>query len=188
VNPTPRFSSDWFSGKAHAWQEHVVPRLAGRAGATWLEVGSYEGRSALWTLEHVLTGPGTRLYCLDVFDSELPYLGTWAPNLHYEEVFDANVAGDPRVVKLKGRSVDLLPGLAGTILDGAYLDGEHEENTVRAELELVWPMLAPQAVLVCDDYGFPPQPGARRAIDAFLAGHPHHQVLFTGFQILILKT
>jgi predicted O-methyltransferase YrrM len=39
----------------------VRPRLR------FLEVGSYEGRSAVWLLSNILTHPTSRLYCVDTF-------------------------------------------------------------------------------------------------------------------------
>lgn len=183
-----KFSSDWFSGKEFAWREHVVPRLKDIVGARWLEVGVYEGRSAFWTLDNVLLGAKSKIYCLDQFDCNTPYLSLWAPNIHYEEVFDSNAGGDPRVVKLKGRSLDLLPTLGDLKLHGAHLDSEHSEKMILGEAELVWPMLLPGGIMVFDDYGWEDQPEAKVAIDKFLARlEVHNEVLFKGFQAIVLK-
>lgn len=165
-----------------------MPRFKDILDARWLEIGVYEGRSAFWTLDNVLVGPGAKIYCLDPFDSNFPYLATWAPNVHYEEVFDSNVGDDPRVIKMKGLSLDLLPSLKDKSFHGAYIDGEHTERMILREAELVWPLLHSGGILVFDDYGGVEHPEAKKAIDKFL-GKPEisHEVLFKDFQIIVLK-
>ena len=58
------FTSDWVTQFVPSWQKHVIPALAGRENVHWLEVGSFEGRSALWTLENVFTGSGSTITCV----------------------------------------------------------------------------------------------------------------------------
>lgn len=169
--------------------EHVVPRFYDHPNMRWLESGVYEGKSVTWTLDHILTRQDARIYCLDLFDSELPYLATWAPNTHYEEVFDANINGDERVVKLKGKSEEILPGLANIRLHGAYLDSEHTDRSITAEAACIWNMLLPGGVLVFDDYGYEAMPEAKVAIDRFLGrADVHKEILHLGFQAIVLKT
>ena len=158
------------------------------ASARWLEIGVYEGKSALWTLDNVLPEPDARIYCLDPFDPELPYLSHWAPNVNYEAVFDANVNGDERVIKVKGLSESVLPGLRDVKLHGAYIDGEHSRRAILFEAPLVWDMLIPGGVLIFDDYGYKEMPQAKEAIDEFLGRTEiHHEILYLDFQSIVLK-
>lgn len=202
----PNLTSDWLTDKLAAWQTHVVPRLHSVAGANWLDVGSYEGRSALYALEHVL-GPRSTVFCVDVFDDNFPGIATWG-QYGYATRFDENTL-EPRrqgrIVKLCGQSSNVLAALHGITLNpplrditveqfrgtrfhGAYLDADHQEHNVRWDLFYLWPLLLPGAVLVCDDYNCPGQPGAHVAIDSFLSTHGHEAtVLHTGFQIILLK-
>jgi predicted O-methyltransferase YrrM len=183
-----KFTIDWFYHKIPAWNEHIVPRFKDLPDVRWLEIGVYEGRSAFWALDNVLQGPGALLYCLDRFSPDVPYLSLWAPNLDYEAVFDANADGDLRVVKLKGRSQEILPTIKELKLHGAHIDGDHSKSVILLEAGLVWDMLLPGGVLVFDDYGYEPMPEAKEAIDEFLAKpEVHHQVLFKGFQAIVLK-
>jgi predicted O-methyltransferase YrrM len=180
---TPTFTSDWFTCKTGPWLEHVVPRLRQIPMARWLEVGSYEGRSALWMLDHM--SPSASVTCVDVFDDVAGGIANWATP-RYAKRFDANVAGR-NVVKIALPSQAALEGLckSAATFHGAYLDGDHRRENVARDLELLWPLLLPGAVLVCDDYGCAEQPGARAAIDAFLPGMSHH-VLHVDFQMIIL--
>jgi hypothetical protein len=64
-----------------------------------LEIGSFEGRSAIWFFDNILTHPSATMTCVDVFPKE------------YEDTFDKNieVSGySKRVVKKKGLSSQVL--------------------------------------------------------------------------------
>lgn len=184
----PPFTRDWFTSKIPAWLEHVVPRVSGVRGARWVEIGSYQGQSALWTLDNVLTGKDTLIYCIDVFEPRQFGIGTWGdPDTDYAEIFDARVGCRPNVVKLKGRSRDVLPALGGTMFNGAYVDADHCEESVRSDLKLLWPLLKPGAVCVFDDYGWT-DPGTRVVVDEFLQNPANHaRLLHKSFQVIILK-
>lgn len=186
---TPTFTRDWFTCKTPAWIEHVVPRVCQIPGARWLEIGSYQGRSALWTIENVLLGPGSLIYCVDVFEPRQPHLDTWGdPGTDYVEIFDALVGCRPNVVKLKGKSQDVLPSLRGTLFCGAYIDGDHREDVVRQDLRLLWPLLLPGSPCVLDDYGWDKDPGVQIVVDEFLADQANHaRLLFADFQAILLK-
>ena len=184
---TPPFTRDWFTTKTPAWVEHVVPRIRPISGARWVEIGSYQGQSALWTLENVLE-PGSLIYCIDVFEPRQPGLANWGdPETDYVEIFDARVGHRPDVVKLRGRSQDVLPMLRGTTFCGAYVDGDHRERFVRADLQLLWPLLRPGAVCVFDDYGWE-DPGTQVVVDELLCDpQKHAKLLFKDFQAIVLK-
>ena len=105
----PAFTDDWFSGSAvngaGAWATHVLPRLRDRPSVLWLEIGSYEGRSALWTAANLLIGAKSQLVCVDIWPDK--YLNRAGERV--EEVFDRNTRGDKRIVKLRGKSNQVLP-------------------------------------------------------------------------------
>jgi predicted O-methyltransferase YrrM len=183
----PRFTADWFTSKTQAWLDHVIPRLCNKPNVRWLEIGSYEGLSALWTLDHVLTGPGAMIFCVDIFDPVLAWAERWG-SIEYAKYFDENTAGIPNLIKLKGTSQTVLRILEGQSFQGAYLDGCHSDEAVTGDLKLLWPLLDKDAILVCDDYACPTQPEAGIAIDRFLASlDTHHEVLFKDFQIIVRK-
>ena len=174
------FTSDWVTSNAPAWERHVVPALAGRARARWLEIGSYEGRSALWTLDHVLTGAGSTITCVDPWDS------VWLRRGQVEERFDENTRSREGVVKHKGRSEDVLPTLPARSYDGVYVDGSHTLEDAYRDARLSLPLLLPGAFVIFDDYegdvpdpwrgsqaaSRPPRPreyGVHEAADRFVA-------------------
>lgn len=65
-----------------------------------LEIGSYEGRSAVWFLENILTHPTARIVCVDLF-TRLPF------ELRFDHNIRISGAGD-KVTKMKGRSETVL--------------------------------------------------------------------------------
>ena len=63
------FSADWVTDDAKIWEQHVA-HLKDVPEARGLEIGSFEGRSAIWFLENILTGDSARLTCVDTFPTE----------------------------------------------------------------------------------------------------------------------
>ncbi len=118
--PDYEFSADYVTYVASAWEQHLTP-LRGRNGIRMLEIGSFEGRSALWFLENLLTHPQSALVCVDKFAKD------------YSNVFDRNIAASglaQKVTKLKGKSEDVLPTLADASFDAIYIDGDHRAEAV----------------------------------------------------------
>lgn len=134
----------------------MLPFLDRQRPVNWLELGSYEGRSALWTVENMFLDPGSRVTCVDVWGAA-------------ELLFDSNTVGIPQVVKRKGRTVDVLPTLPPKSFHGCYVDVSHEEDQTLAEARLVLPLMLPGAVVVFDDYGLDGEvreyPGVKRVVD-----------------------
>jgi O-methyltransferase len=53
----------------------------------------------------------------------------------------------------------------------AFLDGDYY-HSVMDPLKLIWPRLAPGAIVIVDDYANEALPGAAKAVDAWLSTHP----------------
>ena len=180
-----RYTQDWFSHHETHWLQHFG-HLAGRPGLQAVEVGSYEGRSACWIVRHLLTGEGSRLACIDPFQE---YEGQ-------ERNFEHNirVAGcADKIVKLRGRSQQVLPFLPEESIDFVYIDGSHLIMDVLQDAALCWQLLRPGGVLVFDDYEhalFPDSFGmsagpAIRAFLSLLSGE--YELLFVDWQVALRK-
>ncbi|MDE2103066.1 MAG: class I SAM-dependent methyltransferase [Patescibacteria group bacterium] len=152
--------SDWH------WQRLFAP-LKGLPDLRAVEIGSYEGSSAVWFLDNVLTHESCRLVCID----------PWGPDAESREpVFDRNVASHPRggqVEKRKGTGRHILPTLADGIFDFVYVDGSHEARDVLTDALLALPLLKPGGILLFDDYEWRDPLGQvnlppRQGINAFL--------------------
>src|SRR3990167_4115691 len=55
-----QFTSDMFTARIPVWAKVLEP-WKGRANIRYLEVGTYEGGSAIWMLENILTHPTARM-------------------------------------------------------------------------------------------------------------------------------
>jgi predicted O-methyltransferase YrrM len=182
------FTVDWFGPMIPIWEEHVVPRISKIPHARWLEVGCYEGRSALWTLDHVLVGPGLPfLYCVDPFHDPVRAAQDGGVNPDYAALFDENLRGRHNVVKIRAESRDALPQLRPRSFSGAYVDGDHQLEAVREDLRLVWDLLVPGGLLVADDYEPGKHQGVVDAVDEHLTLYPDAQVLHRQQQVVVVK-
>ena len=165
------FSVDWCSHHFPLWAEILLHLKKQRCNV--LEIGSWEGRSAIFFLEFL---PRCRITCVDTFagsDEHKP--GTvWNQNVAgIENRFDANLASyTGRVEKIKTRSVDALGrlALAGRMFEVIYIDGSHAAADVLSDSTLAWPMLRADGILIWDDYewGYADDDRPQSAIDAFL--------------------
>lgn len=136
--------------------------FAGIPNIQVLEVGSFEGRSAVWLLENLLTGPGAHLTCIDKFvlDDEfreiIDRMKLVIPqDLDIEARFDHNIAlagGKKRVTKLKGSSGDILRTLPLSHFDLIYIDGSHTARNVLTDAVLCWDLLKQDGLMIFDDY------------------------------------
>jgi predicted O-methyltransferase YrrM len=164
-----RFSFDCFSSRIESWRADLS-RFVGGSDLQFLEIGSLEGNSACWLLENILTGEDVSLTCID------PFPGT------VEAKFDANIArtrSTAKLVKLKGRSRDILPSLAAEGYDFIYVDGCHHQVSVLEDEIFSWRLLRPRGIMILDDYTLRKNPihellsteiqRPDKAIDAFLS-------------------
>lgn len=53
----------------------------------------------------------------------------------------------------------------------AFLDGDYY-HSIKDPLKLIWPRLSPGAIIVVDDYANEALPGAAKAVNEWVAGHP----------------
>lgn len=77
----------------------------------------------------------------------------------------------PLPVITKGWFADVTPEQIPARIAFAYLDGDYYRS-VLDPLRLIWPRLAPGAIILVDDYANEALPGAARAVDEWLRTHP----------------
>jgi predicted O-methyltransferase YrrM len=193
--------SAWFIGKSlstdWASSNFANSLLAGRRDRALkiLEIGSWEGRSAIFFLRYF---PHATLTTIDTFagspeiaaDNQLADL---IPGV--EERFDSNVAEfGSRIEKIKATSHAALAGLATEFrrFDLIYIDGSHHSADVYADAAMSWPMLTRGGVLIFDDYKWQLMPTEverpKLGVDAFLAAIAgQYRELHRSYQVVIEK-
>jgi predicted O-methyltransferase YrrM len=172
------FSTDWFTKKIPRW-EKVLRRFA-RKRISVLEVGSYEGRSAVFLLNYL---PLSKLVCIDLFRGL------------FEKRFDRNLApfGD-RFIKIKGSAIQELDILkrANRKFSVIYIDAGKQRDHVLAMSLVAWPLLVPGGVMIWDDFAWgknkPPSERPHDGLELFLNLHKEDmRLLFKAAQVAVRK-
>lgn len=174
------FSTDWHSMWTGEWKEDLAD-LVGKP-INVLEVGSFEGRSACWLLDNILTNPNSRITCVDTFERS-----------DYE-VFRANINDSghaEKVLVMIGRSEDALINIRyiTTEFDLIYVDGSHDSRDVIKDLILSFDLLKKGGIMIMDDYEIvDPLPSPKEAIDAFLSIYRDDiEIIRKGYQVTIRR-
>lgn len=177
-----QFTVDWFTCYIPLWEKHLSV-FKGKPFLHFLEIGSFEGRSACWLLQNILTHDSCSLTCIDLFPAE--------------KQFDENmrhIGATAKVTKLKGYSQDVLPTLLSYSFHFVYIDGDHSAFTVIADAVLSWRLLRADGMLVFDDYKWqlgycqPPFGTPKLAIDSFLQAYDgKYDMVHKGQQVILCK-
>jgi predicted O-methyltransferase YrrM len=188
------FSTDWAGHHFFMWSELLQEFR--RRPVRILEIGSWEGRSALYFLNYL---PHSRIVCIDPFSGSVehhqdPHFAALA--LESESQFDANLAAfSDRLEKIKGNSTEVLPelGIGGRRFDLAYIDGSHMAADVYRDGVLTWSLMNPSGIVIWDDYGWELMDDERErpklGVDAFLRTiDGRYRELHRSWQIAIQKT
>lgn len=189
-----QFTSDWTSEHYTVWRRVLSPLR--EQSLRILEIGSWEGRSALFFLNFF---PHATITCIDTFvgDPEHRQYRDWARQLPgIEGRFDHNLASfRDRTEKLKCLSQEGLHWLAEQRrrYDVAYIDGSHAPDDVTADSVAVWPLIESGGVVIWDDYklgvvhgNLPLDQRPQSAIDAFLSKQ-NYRLLAKGYQMIVEK-
>lgn len=187
------FSTDWTSRHLPLWDEHLSPRR--HEPLDILEIGSWEGRSAIFFLRYF---PHGRLTCIDTFEGSAEHRlrEKWSVQLaHIESRFDANLHEfRARIEKIKSTAYRGLARLAagGRRFDLVLIDGSHHSADALTDAVLCWPMLRGGGVMIFDDYDWNFEVDAiekpRLGVDGFLATRAgSYRELHRGYQLIIEK-
>jgi hypothetical protein len=191
------FTADWTSWHFPHWKSLLRNRRGRRVRA--LEIGSWEGRSALFFLNYL---PRARLTCIDTFGGGQEHRRRAAQSTkiarilrNVERRFDANTGQfKKRIEKIKSSSADALAklGIKNRRFDLAYIDGGHRAVEVYTDAALTWPLIVRGGIVIFDDYQYRlekirldnPAPG----IDAFLGSiKGQYRIVHNKYQIAIVK-
>lgn len=198
VKLTP--GQEWFKGQQPVWERVVTPFFSQHKTCRALEIGSWEGGSAVWILSNLCGGdsPDNQLVCIDHFDLLETQWGR-----ERLKTFQGNIAatglGD-RVRVMREFSTPALMRLMEEIagrnapgFDFVYIDGAHRADDTLLDAEMAWRMTKRGALLIFDDYHWSmAEEGTihhpKDGIDAFLAvHHGEYDVIHHGYQVMIKK-
>lgn len=192
-----QFSQDWFSFNLPIWEYHLK-QFVHQPELMALEIGSWEGRSTCWLLDHILTHPTAQITCIDTFAGGAEHQAVLQDDClqTIEQRFDFNVAqtgASEKVKKIVSKSQIALRSLPLNSYHLAYIDGSHIASDVLEDAVLIWRLIKVGGVIIFDDYQFmfPPEvteAPPKTAIDAFLTIFSQKIALIhQGYQILVEK-
>src|SRR5688500_5749869 len=179
-NKDYHFRTDWFTWNLPVW-EAVLAEYKGKPNLHYLEVGVFEGRSALWMLDNILTHPTSRFTGVD------PFLDS--PGVEgFKDIFFANLklsGHEDRSTLLIGFSQIELRKVSVDSCDIIYIDGS--EDAVRSHRRL-----EQGGLLISDDYlGGTAGPAKLRVKPAADVCHAffkdEYDVVHSGYQLLMRK-
>jgi tetratricopeptide (TPR) repeat protein/capsular polysaccharide biosynthesis protein len=175
-----QFTQDWFTHNIPIWQKHLQ-QFAGKPEFQVVEIGSFQGMSACWLLDNILTHPTAKITCID---------------LYFQEHFKGNIAKTgvaDKVIELEGYSQDLLVTLASDFYDISYVDGCHKPTSALQDAILSWRLVKVGGLMIFDDYEFTfpdsPEDDTKIGIDVFLEMFGSQlEVVHKGYQLIVKKT
>jgi len=194
-----KFTKDWFSEAEKIWPL-FIPLLPARK--SFLEIGSFEGRSMVWTAENMVEHGGF-IDCIDTWEGGEEHVAAGEDMGSVEERFDHNrmlveIKNRVEVNKYKGTSVQHLAHWLvenpedHPTFDFIYIDGSHKAKDVLTDACMAWQLLKPEGVMVFDDYLWgDPRDALHRpkiAIDAFTNIFGEElSIVYAGHQLAVRK-
>lgn len=175
------WNADWSATRAHWPAMFDELGLVGKPGLQFMEIGCFEGQSALWTLENVLTHPSSQLLIIDPV--EFRDINDEDQHVRLERHLGRFFANDQAHL-IPMRSEDALrgwdnnefqPEAVREFFDFVYIDGDHYPRGVIKDAVLTWPHVKPGGHVLYDDYVYElgGHAGPRAAIDAFVLWYEH---------------
>ena len=186
------FQADWFSEQISWWEKQLL-RFKGKPNLHFLEIGSFEGRSAIWLLENILTDSSSTITCIDTFGGSPEHEKTQLHISKIEKHFRHNIeesSFEEKVIVKKGYSRDILTELKHGSYDCIYIDGSHKASDVLEDAILSKLLLKKGGIIIFDDYiweeGNDERNRPKMAIDAFLEVYKgQYRFLYKGKQVIV---
>lgn len=216
----PTFTVDWFSNNEEVFRKKVGPMLQStktnkRQEIRALEIGSYEGRSALWMLQHLGVHHVT---CIDDFrdvdpltikagarsakDVRATFMKNMEANMDAGRVVLIEAAAETALRSMtqtnhnKKKTHDktrdkILDTTTDMAFDLIYIDASKDSRFVLEHAVLSFPLLSRTGVMVFDDYTSSQEHDGscpKQGIDAFLAIYsPYIRVRHMGWQVIVQR-
>ena len=119
-----------------------------------VEVGSFEGTSTLMFALFV-----KKVYSVDCYDYKVPETGRIPSHdrlfQRAEKTFLKRIAKVPNIIKIRKTSVEAAKDFADGSLDAVYIDAEHDEESVRTDIQTWLPKVKKGGYLSGHDWWLP---------------------------------
>jgi len=148
------FSSDWFSKNILVWEKFLLKKK----GISYLEIGSFEGRSAVFILE---LGIADKIICVDAFlePRAIQNINKERKSLDYAQGFinlknniHKGTTSNNCITKIIKETSDDFFLLNTETFDLIYIDGSHYYEDVKKDFKNSLKILNKGGILICDDF------------------------------------
>jgi predicted O-methyltransferase YrrM len=177
----PHFSRNWVHKKTKLWSK-LLKQFVGKEKVRYLEIGVFEGRSAIWMMNNIFTADSARGIGVDpyIFGSS----DLMAKRDIIKETAKANL--EPLGNKFQLLVCDSLTYLLHAYghndeFDVIYVDGNHNCMDAYVDMTIGFQILKEGGVMIVDDYGLnlnifgrTPYDSPKPAFDRFVTEHAHH--------------
>jgi predicted O-methyltransferase YrrM len=182
------YSQTWFLGS------EIKQRLLGLIDKSRqyriLEIGCFEGLSSVFFADNLLEDPISSLTCVDPFS-------TIDNNDHKEFLqnneearFDHNISVCKNANKIKVRKItsdQFFTENTGTY-NLIYIDGCHECDYIRRDMENAWKILEVDGIMWMDDYCGGNDDSIKNTMNEFLTRHAgEYRIIHVGYQLAVVK-
>lgn len=180
------FTHDWFSHSIHLFEKYLS-EFRGKV-VNFLEIGSYEGRSATYFLDNILRyNHLATLTCVD------PHLESDVKYRFCKNLSTYISGGQCKYHQMSSLNYFLnFKSVTTNHFDFIYIDGAHDQQNVLQDMVMSFILLKSGGIMAMDDYmwrdSIDNTVGPKEAIDGFLESYKmsieiHHK----GYQVWLRK-
>jgi predicted O-methyltransferase YrrM len=186
-----KFTTDWFSNNEERWNKHF--KKLRKVPIKALEIGSFEGRSAVWALENILTHPKSHITCIDNFSLSKHVGQRFYPSVVKRHFLENTKQYNDKIELIEQSSAEALksPTLRSQKFDFVYIDGGRHSKHVLEDAVLCFPLLNVNGYIIFDDYTNSRKHDytcPKKGIDAFLDIYSDElKVIHSSWQVIVKK-
>jgi len=190
---TPKFTSDWFSHHISDW-EMWLHNFKNLSHLDFLEIGSYEGRSAVWLLDNIIQNETCKITCIDQFvDDDYEKINNKPLRKQFMENLGPYIEKG-KITIFQNQSFDALSELirSGKQYDFIYIDGCHMAKSVMEDAILSFKLLKKNGIMIFDDNNWNVKKNIhecpRLAINSFMSVYSWYiKIIYCGDQLVVRK-
>lgn len=195
------FSQDWFSHNISHLENAIKVELTSKSKIDLLELGTFEGLSAIWFLENIpkiIKNCSINITSVDDFEGDIkPLNGINMQNVHKNAISNfelANRINSPNKIDLISSSTNNFFKSNLLNFDIIYIDGDHSSKQTIFDAMNAFEVLKPGGIIVFDDYlggngeysNLDISP--KFAIDTFVLLYSRKiKIIFQGYQLIVKK-
>lgn len=161
VSGSYEFTNDWFAINAPVWRNMIAETKPRR----FLEIGTFEGQSALFMIENCAAHGPLDLTCIDTWTGGVEHDRTTMADV--EARFDRNIErarAEHHQFTLRKMKADSTLAMAQLLAEGGansfdvtYVDASHQAPDVLADAILAFKLTRIGGILIFDDYLWQPE-------------------------------